>query len=102
MSPGCSLEPRPNGGVLAKAGSVMNISLSINGCSRSKKEIVSRANKIDLYRSSGIQAGTPFVLLTQEEDRRRLCTQGAFIHIQNALVDYEEDTVYQTNFIWKQ
>ena len=101
MSPGYSLEPSPNGGVLAKAGSVMNISLSINGCSRSKKEIVSRANKIDLYRSSGIQAGTPFVLLPQE-DRRRLCSQSAFIHIQNALVDYEEDTVYQTNFIWKQ
>ena len=38
MLPGYSLEPRRKGGVLATACSVMNISLSINGCSRSKKE----------------------------------------------------------------
>ena len=122
MLPGYSLEPRRKGGVLATACSVMNISLSINGCSRSKKEILSlslslslsrereRENKIDLYRSSGlrqlqrfyaIQAETPFLLLTHEEDRRRLCTQDAFIHIQNSLVDNEEEAVYQTNFICK-
>ena len=118
MLPGYSLEPRRKGGVLATACSVMNISLSINGCSRSKKEILSlererereRENKIDLYRSSGlrqlqrfyaIQAETPFLLLTHEEDRRMLCTQDAFIHIQNSLVDNEEEAVYQTNFICK-
>ena len=70
-----------------------------------KRNSLSRENKIDLYRSSGlrqlqrfyaIQAETPFLLLTHEEDRRRLCTLGAFIHIQNSLIDNEEDTVYQT------
>ena len=124
MLPGYSLEPRRKGGVLATACSVMNISLSINGCPRSKKEILSRErerererdrerereNKIDLYRSSGlrqlqrfcaIQAETPFLLVTHEEDRRRLCTQDAFIHIQNSLVNNEEEAVYQTNFICK-
>ena len=75
-----------------------------------KRNCLSRENKIDLNRSSGlrqlqrfdaIQAETPFLLLTQEEDRKRLCMRGAFIHIQNSLVDSEEDAVYQTNFIWK-
>ena len=75
-----------------------------------KRNSLSRENKIDLYRSSGlrqlqrfyaIQAETPFLLPTHEEDRRRLCTQDAFIHIQNSLVDNEEEAVYQTNFICK-
>ena len=75
-----------------------------------KRNSLSRENKIDLYRSSGlrqlqrfyaIQAETPFLLLTLEEDRRRLCTQDVFIHIQNSLVDNEEEAVYQTNFICK-
>ena len=47
MLPGYSLEPRRMGGVLATAGPVMNISLSINGCSRSKKEILSREREQD-------------------------------------------------------
>ena len=75
-----------------------------------KRNSLSRENKIDLYRSSGlrqlqrfyaIQAETPFLLPTHEEDRRRLCTQDAFIHIPNSLVDNEEEAVYQTNFICK-
>ena len=74
-----------------------------NSLSRERER--ERENKIDLYRSSGlrqlqrfdaIQAETPFLLLSHEEDRRRLCTLGAFILIQNSLIDNEEDTVYQT------
>ena len=35
----CSFEPRPNSRVLATAGSVMTIGLSINGCSHLKKPV---------------------------------------------------------------
>ena len=35
---GYSFEPRPNSRVLATAGSVMPIGLSVNGCSHSKKK----------------------------------------------------------------
>ena len=45
---GYSLEPRPNSRVLATAGSVMPIDLSINGCSHSKKKKqLTRENKVD-------------------------------------------------------
>ena len=46
---GYSFEPRPNSRVLATAGSVMPIGLSINGCSHSKKKKkqLTRENKVD-------------------------------------------------------
>ena len=36
---GNSFEPRRNSGVLATAGSVMTIGLSVNGCSHSKEPV---------------------------------------------------------------
>ena len=41
-----SLEPRPNIRALGTAGSVMNIVLSINGCSHTKPSLT-RENKIN-------------------------------------------------------
>ena len=48
MLVGYSFEPRPNSRVLATAGSVMIITLSLNGSSYSKKKnSLTRQNKID-------------------------------------------------------
>ena len=78
---GYSFEPRPNSRVLATAGSVMPIGLSINGCSHSKKKKNSWQERTRLtslrrpQRLDVIQAELPFLLLTQE-DKRKLCSQG--------------------------
>ena len=45
---GYSFKPRPNSRVLGTAGSVMPISLTINGCLHLKKNHLARENKIDL------------------------------------------------------
>ena len=74
----CSFEPRPNSRVLATAGSVMTIGLSINGCSHSKKPVWRERTRLTSLRRPQrfdvIQAELPFLLLTQE-DKRKLCSQ---------------------------
>ena len=71
----CSLEPRPNSRVLATAGSVMPIALSINGCSHSKKKKqLTRENKVDksaatskAWRDSGRASFSPPYSRRQKE-----------------------------------
>ena len=66
---GYSFEPRPNSRVLATAGSVMPIGLSVNGCSHSKKKNkkqLTREIKVDksaatskVWRDSGRASFSP-------------------------------------------
>ena len=87
-------EPRPNSRALGD--SIMNIGLSIKGCSHSKASLT-RENRIGLVwkfglrllqkrlrgrlilqRLDAIHAKPPFLVLGQEEDTAMLCLQGDF------------------------
>ena len=89
-----NFEPRPNSRALGD--SIMNIGLSIKGCSHSKASLT-RENRIGLVwkfglrllqkrlrgrlilqRLDAIHAKPPFLVLGQEEDTAMLCLQGDF------------------------
>ena len=57
---GYSFEPRPNSRVLATASPVMSISLSINGCSRQKKNSLTREIFLDIFSLCQPRFGTSF------------------------------------------
>ena len=81
---GYSLEPRPERRVRGIAGSVMTVRLSVNGCSHTKSQFdqfkqdsqVQKRGLRRVQRFEAIQAEPPFLLLDQEVDKTRLCSQG--------------------------
>ena len=81
---GYSLEPRPERRVRGTAGSVMTVRLSVNGCSHTKSQFdqfkqdsqVQKRGLRRVQRFEAIQAEPPFLLLDQEVDKTRLCSQG--------------------------
>lgn len=81
---GYSFYPRPNSNALGTAVVVITSGLTITDASTRKTSLI-RENKIDWFRSLGCggfknltRSRKPtFHLLDQEEDKRKLCSQGA-------------------------
>ena len=76
---GYSFETRPDSSALATAGSVMTIGLSTNGCLHSKKPVWREKTRLTSRRvwrrrPQRFDVKPPFLLLTQEHNRR-LCSQ---------------------------
>ena len=80
---GYSFKPSPNSLAFGTSDPVMTIGLSISNA-RTRKTSSTRENMADWskfelrrpQRLGAIQAGPPFHLLNEEEDKRKLCSHG--------------------------